>query len=102
MIFMDKDGAAAEKWSTDEMRDYTLSKIDESERWLVQFMKSTYENFRAQRFNKSSGIIHCRFDDAFPTAFLGVVNFNGRPRKAYYGVQQACQQVLPIMYFDCI
>ena len=102
MIFMDQDGAAAEKWSTDRMRDYTLSKVDESERWLVNFMKSTYENFRGQRFNKSSGVIHCRFDDAFPTAFLGVVNFNGRPRKAYYGVQQACQQVLAIMAFDCI
>jgi beta-mannosidase len=102
MIFMDKDAGAVETWSTDQMRDYTLSKIDVSERWLFQFMKSTYENFRAQRFDKSSGVIHCRFDDAFPTAFLGVVNFNGRPRKSYYGVQQACQQVLPIMYFDCV
>ena len=35
-----------------------------------------------------------------PRVFLGVVNFTGRPRKAYYAVREACQPVLPILFFD--
>ena len=77
-----------------------LQKQPASERWLVQFMKYMYENFRGLRFEPTTAAIHCRFDDPLPTAFLGVVNFTGRPRKAYYSVKEACQQVLPILFFD--
>lgn len=94
------DAPSAADWPTEKIRDYILQKIEPSERWLVQFMKFMYENFRAQRFAPTTAAIHCRFDDPMPTAYLGVVNFNGRPRKAYYAVQQACQQVLPIIFFD--
>ncbi len=87
-------------WPIEKVKDYVLNKIEPSERWLVQFMKFMYENFRAQRFDPTTAAIHCRFDDALPTAYLGVVNFNGRPRKAYYSVKEACQQVLPIVFFD--
>lgn len=94
------DAPSAADWPTEKIKEYTLSKINPSERWLMQFMKFMYENFRAQRFDPTTAAIHCRFDDALPTAFLGVVNFNGQPRKAYYSVQQACQEVLPIVFFD--
>ncbi len=87
-------------WSTDRIKRYVLDKAEPSQRWLVQFMKFMYESMRAQMFDPTTAAIHCRFDDAMPTAFLGVVNFSGRPRKAYYSVQQACQQVLPILFFD--
>ncbi|MDO8589568.1 MAG: glycoside hydrolase family 2 TIM barrel-domain containing protein [Armatimonadota bacterium] len=87
-------------WSTARVRDYILDKIEPSERWLRQFMKFMFENMRAQRFDPTTAAIHCRFDDPMPTAFLGIVNFNGRPRKAYYSVQKACRQVLPILFFD--
>jgi len=94
------DAPAAGDWSAEKIRDYVLKKIGPSERWLCQFMKFMFENFRAQRFNPTTAAIHCRFDDPMPTAYLGVVNFNGRPRKAWSSVQQACQQVLPILFFD--
>ena len=94
------DAPAAADWPTEKIRQYVLQKQPASERWLVQFMKFMYENFRALRFAPTTAAIHCRFDDPFPTAFLGVVNFTGRPRKAYYAVQQACQPVLPILMFD--
>ena len=61
--------------------EYMLSKIAASERWLAQFMKFMFEHIRAQRFAPSTAAIHCRFDDALPSAYLGVVNFNGRPGK---------------------
>jgi hypothetical protein len=94
------DAPAPGDWPTEKIRNYVLGKIGPSERWLCQFMKFMYENFRAQRFDPTTAAIHCRFDDPLPTAYLGVVNFNGRPRKSYYSVQQACQQVLPILFFD--
>lgn len=97
-VFLDAPPAA--DWSTERIREYMLQKQPASERWLVQFMKYMYENFRGLRFEPTTAAIHCRFDDPLPTSFLGVVNFSGRPRKAYYAVQQACQQVLPILFFD--
>jgi beta-mannosidase len=87
-------------WPTEKVKEYILNKIEPSERWLSQFMKFMFENFRAQKFDPTTAAIHCRFDDPMPTAYLGIVNFNGRPRKAYYSVKQACQQVLPIIFFD--
>lgn len=87
-------------WSTEKIRKYVSDKIAPSERWLQQFMKFMYEHFRAMRFSPTTAAIHCRFDDPLPTAFLGVVNFNGQPRKAYDSVKQACEQVLPILFFD--
>ncbi|MHB1458481.1 MAG: glycoside hydrolase family 2 protein, partial [Armatimonadota bacterium] len=94
------DAPSSCDWSTAKIEKYVMDKINPSERWLMQFMKFMYENFRAQRFDPTTAAIHCRFDDALPTAYLGVVNFNGRPRKAYDSVKQACQQVLPIVFFD--
>ncbi len=82
------------------MREYVLGHAAASERWLCRFMKFMYENFRAQRFDPTTAAVHCRFDDPLPTAFLGVVNFNGRPRQAYWSVQEACQPVLPILFLD--
>jgi beta-mannosidase len=94
------DAPSAADWPTEKIRKYVLGKIGPSERWLEQFMKFMYENLRAQRFNPTTAAIHCRFDDPLPTAYLGVVNFNGRPRQAYYSVRQACQPVLPMLFFD--
>ncbi|MHB1461937.1 MAG: sugar-binding domain-containing protein [Armatimonadota bacterium] len=94
------DSPSSGDWSTEKIRKYVMDKIAPSERWLQQFMKFMYEHFRAMRFSPTTAAIHCRFDDPLPTAFLGVVNFNGKPRKAYYSVKQACQQVLPILFFD--
>ena len=94
------DAPSSGDWPTEKIKKYVMDKINPSERWLQQFMKFMYENFRAQRFDPTTAAIHCRFDDALPTAYLGVVNFNGRPRKAYYSVKQSCQQVLPILFFD--
>jgi len=94
------DAPSAADWPTEKIREYVLSHAQASERWLCQFMKFMYENFRAQRFDPTTAAVHCRFDDPMPTAFLGVVNFNGRPRKAYGSVRQACQPVLPILFLD--
>ncbi len=94
------DAPAAADWPTEKVRRYVIEKRDASERWLRQFMKFMYENFRGQRFDPTTAAIHCRFDDPFPSAFLGIVNFTGRPRTAYYAVQEACQPVLPILFFD--
>ena len=95
------DAPTAADWPTAEIRGYVLSHAERSERWLSQFMKFMYEDFRAQRFEPTTAAVHCRFDDPLPTAFLGVVSFNGTPRQAYWAVQQACRQVLPILSFDC-
>jgi beta-mannosidase len=97
-IFLDAPGAA--DWPTEKILRYMLDRQPASGRWLSQFMKFMYENFRGQRFAPTTAAIHCRFDDPFPSAFLGVVNFTGRPRKAYDAVREACQPVLPILFFD--
>lgn len=97
-VFWDAPGSG--DWPADKIRDYVIGKLEPSSRWLCQFMKFMYEHMRAQRFAPTTAAIHCRFDDAMPTAFLGVVNFNGRPRAAYQSVRQACQQVLPILFFN--
>ena len=59
-VFLNAPNAA--DWSTDAIRRYMLGKIEPSERWLMQFMKFMYENFRAQRFDPTTAAIHCRFD----------------------------------------
>jgi len=94
------DAPTAADWPTGRIRDYVLSHAKASERWLGQFMKFMFENFRAQRFAPTTAAIHCRFDDPLPTAFLGIVSFYGRPRQAYESVREACQQVLPILFLD--
>ena len=94
------DGPAAADWPTERVREWMLDRIEPSERWLSQFMKFMFENFRAQRFDPTTAAIHCRFDDPLPTAFLGIVNFNGRPRRAYDSVQEACQPVVPILFLN--
>ncbi len=94
------DAPAAADWPTPRIRDYVLKKAAPSGRWLAQFMKFMFENFRGQRFDPTTAAIHCRFDDPFPTAFLGIVHFTGRPRQAYHAVREACQPVLPILFFD--
>ncbi len=96
-VFLDLPVSA--DWPADRISDYVSQRVAPSERWLEQFMKFMFENFRAQRFAPTTSAIHCRFDDPMPTAFMGTVNFNGRPRKAYYSVKESCQQVLPILYF---
>jgi len=88
------------EWPTQRIRDYVFQRVDASERFFWQVMKSIYEVTRGQRFEPTTSCIYCRFDDAFPTAFLGTVNFAGHPLKAYDGVKEACQQVLPILRFD--
>jgi beta-mannosidase len=88
------------EWPTPKIKDYVLKRVDASERFFWQAMKSMYEVTRAQRFAPTTSCIYCRFDDPFPTAFLGLVNFVGRPLKAYYGVKEACQPVLPILMLD--
>ncbi len=97
-VFTDAPNEAP--WPTQKVRAYALSHAAASERWLQLFMKYMFENFRAQRFNPTTSAIHCRFDDPMPSAFLGIVNFNGHPRKAYGNVKESCQQVLPILMFD--
>jgi beta-mannosidase len=87
-------------WPTGQIRDYVFQRVDASERFFWQVMKSMYEVTRGQRFEPTTSCIYCRFDDAFPTAFLGTVNFAGQPLKAYEGVKEACQAVLPILRFD--
>jgi len=94
------DAPAAADWPTERIREYVVSHAEPSARWLSRFMQFMYENLRAQRFDPTTSAIHCRFDDPLPTAFLGVVDFTGRPRQAYWAVRQACQQVLPILFFD--
>ena len=59
------------------------------------------ENARAQRFAPSTAAIDCRFDDAYPLGYSGAaVTFTGRPKSAYYAIQQANQPVLPILFLN--
>ncbi|HTQ11141.1 MAG TPA: glycoside hydrolase family 2 TIM barrel-domain containing protein [Fimbriimonadaceae bacterium] len=88
------------EWPVDKIKSFVFSRVDASERYFWQAIKSMYETTRAQRFDPSTSCIYCRFDDPMPTAFLGVVNFIGKPLKAYYGGQEACQPVLPILMLD--
>ncbi len=88
------------EWPIDKIESYVYDRVNESERFFWQAMKSMFETARAQRFDPTTSLVYCRFDDAFPTAFLGMVNFVGQPLKSYYGVKEACQQVLPIVIFD--
>ena len=95
------DIPAAVEWSTEQIREYILSKIPPSVRYFPQYSKSFYENSRAQRFAPSTAAIDCRFDDAYPLGYSGAaVTFTGRPKAAYSAIQQANQQVLPILFFN--
>ena len=88
-------------WPTEKIRRYVLAKIKPSERFYAQYHKFQYENARAQRFDPTTALIHCRFDDAYPLAYSGApVNFNGRPKPAYFAIQNANRAVLPILFFD--
>jgi beta-mannosidase len=98
-VFPDSPKPAA--WPTEKIRQYVLAKIKPSERFYAQYHKFQYENARAQRFDPTTALIHCRFDDAYPLAYSGApVNFNGRPKPAYFAIQNANQAVLPILFFD--
>jgi beta-mannosidase len=98
-VFPDSPKAAT--WTTEKIRQYVLQKIKPSERFYAQYHKFQYENARAQRFDPTTALIHCRFDDAYPLAYSGApVNFNGSPKPAYFAIQAANQAVLPILFFD--
>jgi beta-mannosidase len=98
-VFPDSPKPAA--WRTEKIREYVLAKIKPSERFYAQYHKYQYENARAQRFDPTTALIHCRFDDAYPLAYSGApVNFNGEPKPAYFAIQNANQAVLPILFFD--
>lgn len=98
-VFPDAPKPAA--WPTEKIQRYVLAKIKPSERFYAQYHKFQYENARAQRFDPTTALIHCRFDDAFPLAYSGApVNFNGSPKPAYFAIQNANRAVLPILFFD--
>jgi beta-mannosidase len=98
-VFPDAPKPAA--WPTEKIRQYVLAKIKPSERFYAQYHKFQYENARAQRFDPTTALIHCRFDDAYPLAYSGApVNFNGSPKPAYFAIQNANRAVLPILFFD--
>ncbi|HLV88281.1 MAG TPA: glycoside hydrolase family 2 TIM barrel-domain containing protein [Candidatus Sulfotelmatobacter sp.] len=98
-VFPDSPKAAS--WTTEKIRQYVLAKIKPSERFYAQYHKFQYENARAQRFDPTTALIHCRFDDAYPLAYSGApVNFNGMPKPAYFAIQNANRAVLPILFFD--
>lgn len=98
-VFPDAPKPAA--WPIDKIRQYVLAKIKPSERFYAQYHKFQYENARAQRFDPTTALIHCRFDDAYPLAYSGApVNFNGSPKPAYFAIQNANRAVLPILFFD--
>lgn len=94
------DAPPAPDWPTDKIRQYILAKQPATERYLALYIKSAFENFRGQRFAPTTALIHCRFDDPVPSSQLGIVSFNGRPRKAYFAAKEAMQTVLPILFFD--
>ncbi len=95
------DIPAAVEWPRERTREYVLGKMKPSARYITQYSKSFFENSRAQRFAPSTAAIDCRFDDAYPLGYSGAaVTFTGRPKAAYYAIQQANQQVLPILFFN--
>jgi hypothetical protein len=98
-VFRDAPKPAA--WPIEKIKQYYLDKIKPSERFYAQYHKFQYENARAQRFAPTTALIHCRFDDAYPLAYSGApVNFTGRPKPAYFAMQNANRAVLPILFFD--
>ena len=78
---------------------YVLAKQPATERHLYLYVKSAFENFRGQRFAPSTALLYCRFDDPVPSSQLGLVAFNGHPRKAYFAAKESMQTVLPILFF---
>lgn len=98
-LFLDAPKPAT--WPTDKIKKYVLAKIKLSERFYAQYHKFQFENARAQRFAPTTALIHCRFDDAYPLGYSGApVNFTGRPKPAYFAMQNANRPVLPILFFD--
>jgi beta-mannosidase len=98
-VFRDSPKAAV--WPIEKIKQYYLAKIKPSEHFYAQYHKFQYENARAQRFAPTTALIHCRFDDAYPLAYSGApVNFTGRPKPAYFALQNANRAVLPILFFD--
>ena len=98
-VFRDSPKPAV--WPMEKIKQYYLAKIKSSERFYAQYHKFQYENARAQRFAPTTALIHCRFDDAYPLAYSGApVNFTGRPKPAYFALQNANRTVLPILFFD--
>jgi beta-mannosidase len=98
-LFPDAPKPAA--WPVAKIRQYVLEKINPSQHFYAQYQQFQYENARAQRFDPTTALIHCRFDDAYPLAYSGApVNFDGRPKPGYFAVRNANQAVLPILFFD--
>lgn len=98
-VFLDSPKPAA--WPIEKIKMYYLAKIKQSERFYAEYHKFQYENARAQRFDPTTALIHCRFDDAYPLAYSGApVNFNGMPKPAYFAMRDANRPVLPILFFD--
>ncbi|MFZ1934677.1 MAG: sugar-binding domain-containing protein [Thermoguttaceae bacterium] len=94
------DTPRAFDWPKEKVLKYVLGKQPAAERHLYLYVKSAFENFRGQRFAPSTALLYCRFDDPVPSSQLGLVSFNGRPRKAYFAAKEAMQTVLPILCFD--
>jgi beta-mannosidase len=94
------DAPQAFDWPKEKVLEYILKKQPETERHLMLYVKSAFENFRGQRFDPSTALLYCRFDDPVPSSQLGLVQFNGRPRKAFFGAKEAMQTVLPMLFFD--
>ena len=94
------DTPAAPDWSTEKIRQYVLAKQPATARYLALYIKSAFENFRGQRFAPTTALIHCRFDDPVPSSQLGIVSFNGHPRRAYFAAKESLQTVLPMLFFD--
>ncbi|MHB8969786.1 MAG: sugar-binding domain-containing protein [Pirellulaceae bacterium] len=95
------DTPPAPDWPTEKIREYVRAKQPATERYLALYIKSAFENFRGQRFAPTTALIHCRFDDPVPSSQLGIVSFNGHPRKAYFAAKESMQTVLPMLFFDC-
>jgi hypothetical protein len=93
------DTPRAFDWPKEKVLKYVLEKQPATERNLFLYVKSAFENFRGQRFAPSTALFYCRFDDPVPSSQLGLVAFNGRPRKAYFAAKESMQTVLPILFF---
>ena len=93
------DTPRAFDWPKEKVLKYVLEKQPATERHLYLYVKSAFENFRGQRFAPSTALLYCRFDDPVPSAQLGLVAFNGHPRKAYFAAKESMQTVLPILFF---
>jgi beta-mannosidase len=69
--------------------------IRNSQAYQVKIIRYGTENFRRQKWTKSTGIYHFMFTDDWPSVTWSVLDYYRRPKPGYFALQSSMQPVLP-------